>query len=168
MSENTPVSPAPTVHRRSWTVPTWAIIVGTVGVLVLLCCAGTGIYNLVKGDPKPSTSATPTAAATPPRTTSGVPPRVSPSPDDPDPTPTAQKRPATIREGEWQAGPDFPPGRYETTTTASSCVWQVTTGQGESVHYVDPGHIGPGHYTFTFKAGETLHNSGCGTWTKTG
>lgn len=75
---------------------------------------------------------------------------------------------ATIGDGTWTAGADFPAGTYEVTSDAKLCAWQVYTGQEPDVTYVDPGHVGPGHYRFTFKAGQHLMTSGCGTWRKAG
>lgn len=171
--EEMPMSPPPPPARKRG-LPGWALAAIVAGVLIILCCVGGSIYLLSNDDPKPAPTPAPTPTAASPATTAPNPPPTSPggsaNPASPDPdlSPTAQKRPATIDNGEWQAGVDFPLGRYETVAKADNCVWQVTTGQGESVHYVDPGHIGPGHYTFTFKAGETLHTVSCGIWTKTG
>lgn len=129
-----------------------ALIVALViiGCLGLMC--GVGIVLIVTAPAKAPTISYP--AATP----------ESKSPPPPAGASKAPPAKPSIKDGEWTAGTDFPVGTYETTTQSDRCVWQVTTGQGDSVKYVDPGHIGPGHYKFTFKAGQTLHTVGCGTW----
>lgn len=73
---------------------------------------------------------------------------------------------ATIIDGDWIAGTDFPVGTYQTTTPNEDCLWQAFTGEGESKHYTEPFRGGPGHYLHKFKAGETLSTNSCGTWTQ--
>jgi hypothetical protein len=141
----------PPVQRRKKS-KLFAVVLISLGVFVLLVC-GAGGY-LILSAPTRVTASNPNSPMETP---------LSRSPLAPAP---AQKVKGSISDGEWTAGADFSPGPYETTTQSSTCVWQVTTGEGDSVQYIDPGHVGPGHYKFTFKAGQTLHTLGCGTWVK--
>lgn len=79
----------------------------------------------------------------------------------------AYRLPVGIDDGNWLPGVDFPAGTYETTTQAEDCYWDVTTGDGDSKHYVEQ-EIGPGHYKVKLKAGQKFETQGCGTWKKIG
>jgi hypothetical protein len=160
-----PVPVAPPKRRHTGTI-------AVVAILAVLLCVGGAVTTLVlafggmqdgfraaTAPTGPATTHTPggKAPASTPATTGGTPT-----------TPAATPAAATIKDGTWTAGADFPPGRYEVTSDAKFCAWQVYTGEEPNVTYVDPGHVGPGHYVFTFKAGQHLLTQGCGTWHQAG
>lgn len=135
-------------------------------LLAVALCGGGGLLAVLAVAPstkdgyqaaQDNTPAGPTGAGAAHATSAGAP---APAP------PTKAK--TTIDDGTWTAGVDFTPGKYEVTATAKLCTWQVYTGEQPNVTYVDPGHIGPGHYVFTFKTGQHLLTQGCGTWVKVG
>jgi hypothetical protein len=146
-------APPPPRRRR-----TGLIVAGVAsGVLALVVCGGVLAAVLTPADPPPVTFSDPATPGADAPTTRTVP--AAPAPAAPV---------TAIKDGTWTAGTDFPPGRYEVTSDARLCAWQVYTGQEPDVVYVDPGHVGPGHYTFTFTAGQHLMTQGCGTWRKAG
>lgn len=79
----------------------------------------------------------------------------------------AYKLPVGIEDGNWLPGVDFPVGTYETTSQSDTCYWDVTTGDGDSKHYVEQ-EVGPGHYRVKLKSGQKFTTQDCGTWKKIG
>lgn len=162
-----PLPPPPPKRRTGRRVA--LVVAAAVGLLALLLCGGTLVALLTSAGPPadPVFQDPATGAAVPAPTLHRDGATATPSVTPPV-TPPAKAPVAAVGDGTWTAGTDFPAGRYEVTTQADLCAWQVYTGEQPDVQYVDPGHIGPGHYVFTFKAGQHLMTQGCGTWRKTG
>jgi hypothetical protein len=159
--------PPPPRRKRTGLIVTLSIL----GGLLVLCLIGVGIvatFSNGASDPQ-DTAATPgfTTVTTPADRGAAATTATTAVPTTP-PAATTKAAPvkATIPEGDWTAGDDFPVGTYQTGATGDGCIWQTWTGDGENKHYIEPGRFGPGRFKHAFKKGETLSSQGCGSWTQ--
>jgi hypothetical protein len=74
---------------------------------------------------------------------------------------------ATVKDGTWIVGEDFPAGTYQTTATEQDCYWDITKSGSNHRDYVDQ-ELGAGHWRVALKQGQDFTTKGCGTWTKVG
>jgi hypothetical protein len=152
-----PYNLGPPPHKRRHRARNALIVAG---VLFVVLCTGTTATII---DHATSPAAAPAATSEQPASTTSAPAAPKSTAPTSKAAPAAPQ-PATIDDGEWQAGTDFPLGTYDVTSHEQLCVWQVYHGDAGHPTYDDPGHVGPGHYTYNAKAGQTLSTNGCGTW----
>jgi hypothetical protein len=89
-----------------------------------------------------------------------------PAPAAPPPPPAA----ATIGEGSWTVGEDFPAGTYKTTGAGETCYWAIykpgsNIGGSEGIL---ENHNGGGNLRVTLQKGQGFESDRCGTWSKVG
>lgn len=150
-------APAP---RKKRALLGFAVIAG---VMLIGCCGGYAIGSA--GDPEPQVisspspyavttivteSAAPVAAAT-----SAAPTKAAPSPA------------ATIEDGIWTVGDDFPAGTYKVRDALTEmCYWGIYKSGTNQSDIVDNDIVTGGKPTVTLKRGQDFKSSGCGTWVK--
>jgi hypothetical protein len=83
------------------------------------------------------------------------------------PTTPAKAPAATIDDGQWIVGSDFPAGTYETKSDSADCYWDITKSGSNHGDFIDQ-ELGVGHFKVKLKVGEDFTTKRCGTWTKVG
>ena len=129
--------------------------------LALACCGGFVIGSSGDGTPQVITTPTPVkvieylpAPSTAPAATSAAPAV---------PTKAAL---ATIEEGSWTVGEDFPAGTYKLAAPATStCYWGIYKSGTNQGTIIENDIVTGGRPTVTLKRGQDF-KSDCGTWVK--
>lgn len=131
-------------------------------IAVVAFCCGVGVGGGGDTEPQVITTPTPvkvieylpapsTAAAGPSPTVAAVPTKAAP---------------ATIEEGTWTVGDDFPAGTYKLQTAATSmCYWGIYKSGTNQANIIDNDIVTGGRPTVTLKRGQDF-KSDCGTWIK--
>lgn len=161
-----PGPPAPvgsqTKPRRS--VPLLiAVLVGS-GLTLVSCIGGVAVGAAGQPAAKPAP-----AASTVTKTVQLPAPAASTvtitKPAEAAPPPPAPK--ATIGEGTWSVGDDFPAGTYKATGAGATCYWAISKGGSNGSDIIE-NHMGGGNLRVTLKAGQEFTSNRCGTWDKVG
>lgn len=165
-----PPEPTPRPHRRRLHP---LVTIGIVlAVLLVVCGGGIGALGLltagqdkapqaaVSAEPSDTPSASPSTAA--PSTSPAVkaPPAATTKAAPPPPP-----APATIEDGTWTVGEDFPAGKYLVKGAPADCFWSIYKSGTNQSDIID-NHIGGGNLRVTLKAGQDFTSQGCGTWVK--
>lgn len=163
-----PVPPKAKVHPAS-------IVLAIIGGTALLCGGFLGIGAIASGSAAARPSPSPiyiythtAAAAEPVAPVAAAPSTSSAPPAAPAPPPAA----ATIKDGKWTVGVDFPPGTYRTTAEVSSgCYWEITKSgtNGSSIGDIVANDLpGGGRPSVTLEVGQDFKTGRCGTWALVG
>jgi hypothetical protein len=128
-------------------------------VVVIAFCCGLGIGS--SGDSSPQVITTPTPVKV--IEYLPAPSQAAPSTATAEPTKAAA---ATIEEGTWTVGEDFPAGTYRLQTAATSmCYWGIYKSGTNQANIIDNDIVTGGRPTVTLKRGQDF-KSDCGTWVK--
>lgn len=80
--------------------------------------------------------------------------------------PTATAAPATITDGIWLVGDDFPAGVYTARNiTSGDCFWSIYKAGTNRRDILQNENVSGGHPTVVLKAGMEFKSARCGTWT---
>ena len=155
-----PTLPTTAAKGFSPTARRWIGFTACFGALIIACCTGIGIGSV--GEPEPRVVTTPT----PVKVIEYLPAPSTALATSAAPAAPTKAPPATIEEGTWTVGEDFPAGTYKLQTAATSmCFWFIYksgTNQGTTV---ESDIVTGGRPTVTLKRGHDF-KSDCGTWVK--
>lgn len=150
---NIPGQPATRSKKRVWLGA--AVVLGA--VVVAFCC-GIGIGGSGDSDPQVITTPTPVKVI-----------EYLPAPSQAAPstaTEPTKAAAATIEEGTWTVGEDFPAGTYRLQTAATSmCYWGIYKSGTNQGTIIENDIVTGGRPTVTLKRGQDF-KSDCGTWVK--
>ena len=130
--------------------------------LVLACCGGF-VIGSSGGDTDPQVITTPT----PVKVIEYLPvPSTAPAATSAAPAAPTKAAPATIEEGTWTVGEDFPAGTYKLqTAVTSTCYWGIYQSGTNQGTIIENDIVTGGRPTVTLKRGQDFESS-CGTWVK--
>jgi hypothetical protein len=132
-------------------------------VFLLGCCSGFFAGSAGETDPQVISSPSPYAVTT--IVTASAAPvaaATSAAPTKPAPAPAA-----TIDDGVWTVGEDFPAGTYKVREAVTQmCYWGIYKSGTNQSDIVDNDIVTGGKPTVTLKRGQDFKSSGCGTWVK--
>lgn len=142
---------------------------GVLGALAFACGVASG---------SGSTGATTTTVTTTQRVTQratqpGVRASVTPAPAKATPPaarPAASVAPAaTIEDGTWTVGEDFPPGTYRSNGVPDAqraCYWSITKAGSNGEDILSNDIVTGGRPKVTLKRGQEFETNRCGTWNR--
>lgn len=153
-----PTAPNPTGTRKK---RMWLGIAAMAAVVVVAFCCGLSIGG---GDTDPQVITTPT----PVKVIEYLPAPSAPAPTaDASPAAPTKAPAATIDDGVWTVGEDFPAGTYKVTAAVTQmCYWGIYKSGTNQENIIQNDIVTGGRPTVTLKRGQDFKTSDCGTWIK--
>lgn len=159
---NTAANTAP-APRKKRALLGFAVVAG---VFLAGCCSGFFAGSAGEPDPKVISSPSPYAVTT--IVTASPAPVAATSAAPAAPTKAAPAPPATIDDGVWTVGEDFPAGTYKVSEAITQmCYWGIYKSGTNQDTIIQNDIVTGGRPSVTLKRGQDFKTSGCGTWVKT-
>ena len=161
------IPPSPMPEIPGYTPPAnrkkrmWLGVCAMAAIVIVAFCCGLGIGG--SGDTDPQVITTPT----PVKVIEYLPvPSTAPAATSAAPAAPTKAAPATIEEGTWTVGEDFPAGTYKLqTAVTSTCYWGIYKSGTNQGTIIENDIVTGGRPTVTLKRGQDFESS-CGTWVK--
>lgn len=163
---NQPTPPAKKTGRK---VSLLVAMLFGVGGLAVGCIGGTGIGASTQPAAKTITAPAETKTETKTVTVQASEPAKAAAPTT-QAAPPPPPKPATITDGSWLVGEDFPAGTYLSRNAGDTCYWAIYkpgTQVGSFEGIID-NHNGGGNLRVILTQGQGFEAHRCGTWEKVG